>query len=31
MLKKFDYDIFNVTKNKSIDTEEIIRADIFCH
>jgi FkbM family methyltransferase len=30
MLKKFNYEIFNVTKNKSINSEEIIRADLFC-
>lgn len=31
MLKNCNYNIFNVTKNMSIDTEEIISADIFCH
>jgi FkbM family methyltransferase len=31
ILKNFNYNIFNVNKNMSIDTEEIIRADIFCY
>ena len=31
ILKKYNYEIFNITKNKLLDKENIIRADLFCY